>query len=147
MSSSVAKQSLRTTNKKRLHVQRLQEQRRIFFLPHYLSAFLININKTCAQNKKLNVLNCHSIDPGAVQRAGTMCHSKAGIKLAHTSHPVGPIWGNKGHNKTLLPSRSVLGHVYSIALSRLKLISASFAITRPRWPRAPRVCLQPVVEK
>lgn len=76
-----------------------------------------------------------------------MCYSKADIKVAHTSHPVGPIWGNKGHNKTLLPSRSVLGPVHSIALPRLKLISASFAITRPRWALAPRVCLQPVVLK
>lgn len=66
------------------------------------------------------------------------CHSKADIKLAHTSHPVRPIWGNKGHNKTLLPSHSVLGHVHSIALSRLKLILPSFAITKPRWPLAPR---------
>lgn len=57
--------------------------------------------------------------------------------------PADPIWGNKDNNKTFLASHSVLGHVHSPARS----ISASFAITRSRWPLPPRVGLQPVALK
>lgn len=57
--------------------------------------------------------------------------------------PLGPIWGNKGHNKTLPPSRSVLGHMYSAAVPGSTLISPSFAITMAQvaTPPPPALCV------
>lgn len=63
------------------------------------------------------------------------------VKVGETnaSHYFSVIWGNKDQNKTHLPFLSVLGHVHSIALSKLMVISPSFVITRSRWPFASRL--------